>query len=51
MKFQQSKEFFKIPVEAVKNISLDVKEDHPDIEWRKIGGMRDKIIHIYFGVN
>ncbi len=28
-----------------------MKKDHPDIEWRKIGGMRDKIIHMYFGVN
>ncbi len=37
--------------EAVKNVSSDVKEEHPHTEWRKIGGMRDKIIHMYFGVN
>lgn len=37
--------------EAVKNISSNVKQAHPDIDWRKIGGMRDKIIHMYFGVN
>ena len=37
--------------EAVKNISSDFKEKHEDIEWKKIAGMRDKIIHFYFGVN
>lgn len=37
--------------EAAKNISLDFKYQHDDIEWRKIAGMRDKIIHFYFGVN
>ena len=37
--------------EAVKNISSDFKEKHEDIEWKKITGMRDKIIHFYFGVN
>jgi len=37
--------------EAVKNISSDVRSEYPDIEWRKISGMRDKIIHMYFGVN
>jgi len=37
--------------EAVKNISIDIKDDNPQVEWRKIGGMRDKIIHMYFGVN
>lgn len=37
--------------EAVKNISTDLKKKHKDIEWRKIAGMRDKIIHYYFGVN
>jgi len=37
--------------EAVKNISNDLKKRHQDIEWRKIAGMRDKIIHYYFGVN
>lgn len=30
--------------EAAKNISSEFKEEHEDIEWRKIAGMRDKII-------
>lgn len=37
--------------EAVKQISYACREEHPDIEWRKLAGMRDKIIHFYFGIN
>lgn len=37
--------------EAVKNISTDFKSENPDIEWRKIAGLRDKLIHHYFGVD
>ena len=37
--------------EAVKNLSDDLKKRYKEIEWKKIGGMRDKIIHFYFGVN
>ncbi len=37
--------------EAVKNISKELKEKHKDVDWKKMAGMRDKIIHYYFGVN
>lgn len=37
--------------EAAKNISVDFKEKYNDIEWKKLTGLRDKIIHYYFGVN
>ncbi len=37
--------------EAVKNLSENIKNDHNDIEWKKITGMRDKVIHFYFGIN
>jgi len=37
--------------EAVKNISIEIKEKHSDIPWKQIAGMRDKLIHQYFGVD
>lgn len=37
--------------EAVKNIPDTIKKDHPDIPWKQIAGMRDKLIHGYFGVD
>ena len=37
--------------EATKRVSLSLKTAHPDIAWKPIAGMRDKLIHDYFGVN
>lgn len=37
--------------EATKNLPSDFKKKNPQIEWREIAGMRDKLIHEYFGVN
>lgn len=37
--------------EAVKNLSETFKRGHPQVEWRKIAGLRDKLIHHYFGVD
>jgi uncharacterized protein with HEPN domain len=37
--------------EAVKNISGGLRQAHPAIPWKRIAGMRDKLIHEYFGVN
>jgi uncharacterized protein with HEPN domain len=37
--------------EAVKNLSEDAKSRQPQIPWKQIAGMRDKVIHDYFGVN
>jgi uncharacterized protein with HEPN domain len=37
--------------QAVKNLSEESKSRRPQIPWRQIAGMRDKVIHDYFGVN
>jgi len=42
---------FEIIGEAVKNLSSDFRIKHNNIEWKKISGMRDKIIHQYFNVD
>lgn len=37
--------------EAVKKIPEETRETHPHIEWRKMAGMRDMLIHGYFSIN
>jgi len=37
--------------EATKNLSEKLKAKYPQIPWKEIVGMRDKLIHQYFGVN
>lgn len=36
--------------EAVKRISKNTKEDYPNVPWREMAGMRDVVVHGYFGV-
>lgn len=42
---------FEIIGEAVKNLPEDFRNQYPNIPFRQIAGMRDKLIHDYFGVD
>ncbi len=37
--------------EAVKNLPLSFTHKYPQIEWQKMAGLRDKLIHNYFGID
>lgn len=37
--------------EAVKKIPPERKEEYPKVPWKELAGMRDKLIHAYFGVD
>lgn len=37
--------------EAAKNLSEEFKTRHLTVKWKEIAGLRDKLIHHYFGVN
>jgi uncharacterized protein with HEPN domain len=41
---------FEIIGEAVKRISEDIKSKYPQVPWKEMSGMRDRLIHFYFGV-
>jgi uncharacterized protein with HEPN domain len=37
--------------EAVRHVSKELRKTYPEIPWEDIAGMRDKLIHDYFGVD
>lgn len=36
--------------EAAKEVPDDIRERHDSVEWRKIAGLRDVLVHAYFGL-
>lgn len=41
---------FEIIGEAVKHIPEEIRNKYPQIKWKQMAGMRDRLIHFYFGV-
>lgn len=37
--------------EAAKNISTQLRNKYPNVPWKGMAGVRDRLIHHYFGVN
>lgn len=42
---------FAVIGEAAKSVPVHVKRKHPEIAWKRMSGMRDKVVHKYFGVD
>ena len=42
---------FEIIGEAVRYIPIEIREKHPEIQWKDIAGMRDVLVHEYFGID
>lgn len=37
--------------EAVKKVPAKIRSKHPEVEWKRIAGLRDILIHEYFGID
>lgn len=43
--------FLEVIGEASKNLSMEFREQHPELNWKRAIGMRDKVAHDYVGID
>ena len=37
--------------EATKNVPEEIRQNYPQVPWTQMAGMRDRLIHAYFGID
>ena len=42
---------FEVIGEATKNLSVELRSAHPEVDWQGMNGFRNFLIHVYFGVD
>jgi uncharacterized protein with HEPN domain len=42
---------FEIIGEAAKQIPDEIRQNYPKVPWKEMAGMRDKLVHVYFGID
>ncbi len=42
---------FEVIGEATKHVPEQIRDEHPEIPWKSIAGLRDRLIHAYFGID
>lgn len=42
---------FEIMGEAVRHVPQEIRDAYPEVPWKEMAGMRDRLIHFYMGAN
>lgn len=42
---------FEVIGEATKGVPVEIRRKYPQIPWKEMAGMRDRLIHFYFGID